>query len=142
MAAQKGKDVLLKISDDGTSGGTMVTVAGIRTAGVTFNGSAADISSADSSGRWRELLADTGLRSFSLSGSGVFDDDAAVEDMRGHFMGATESLAYAQIIIPDWGTIECAVHINSFSLTGEHEEAVAFEVSMESAGAVTWTAAA
>ena len=55
MAAQKGKDLLLKI-DDGT--GTFVTVAGLRTQRLALNADAVDVTHAESAGRWRELAAD------------------------------------------------------------------------------------
>ena len=59
MAAQKGKDLLLKI-DDGT--GTFVTVAGMRTQRLALNADAVDSTSAESAGGWRELLAGAGVR--------------------------------------------------------------------------------
>ncbi len=58
MSAQKGKDLLLKL-DDGT--GNFVTVAGLRTRRFSLNADTVDASSADSIGRWRELLAGAGL---------------------------------------------------------------------------------
>lgn len=69
MAAQKGKDLLLKI-DDGT--GLFVTVAGLRTRRFTLNAEAVDITHQESTGRWRELLAGAGVRRASVSGAGVF----------------------------------------------------------------------
>jgi TP901-1 family phage major tail protein len=77
MVAQKGKDLLLKIDD----AGSFVTVAGLRSKRIAFNSETVDITDADSAGRWRELLAGSGVQRASLSGSGIFKDaqsDAAI----------------------------------------------------------------
>ena len=66
MATQKGKDLLLKIVPVG--GGAAVTVAGLRTKKVAFNAQAVDVTDADSSGRWRELLSGAGVQRCSLGG--------------------------------------------------------------------------
>ena len=63
MAAQAGKDLLLKL-DDGL--GAFITVAGLRTRQLTFNADSVDITSQESSGRWRELLAGAGIRRAGL----------------------------------------------------------------------------
>lgn len=73
MVAQKGKDLLLKIF----SGGGFVTVAGLRTKRIAFNSQTVDITDADSSGRWRELLAGSGVQRAAISGSGIFKDAAS-----------------------------------------------------------------
>ena len=59
MAAQKGKDLLLKIDLDGL--GNFVTVAGLRSRRLAFNSETVDVTDAGSAGRWRELLAGCGV---------------------------------------------------------------------------------
>ena len=70
MAAQKGKDLLIKIHD----GSSYVTVAGLRARRLAFNAETVDITHAESAGRWRELLAGAGVRRASLGGRGLFRD--------------------------------------------------------------------
>ena len=53
MAAQKGKDVLLKIGD-GASPETYTTVAGLRARTLSLNAKSVDATDSDSSGRWRD----------------------------------------------------------------------------------------
>ncbi|MEO3998563.1 phage major tail protein, TP901-1 family [Mesorhizobium sp. CAU 1732] len=60
MAAQKGKDLLLKIDSNGA--GSFVTVAGLRTKRLAFNSETVDVTDADSTGRWRELLSGSGVQ--------------------------------------------------------------------------------
>ena len=60
MAAQKGRDLLLKIDSTGT--GVYITVAGLRANTLTFNSEVVDASSQDSAGAWKQLLAGAGLK--------------------------------------------------------------------------------
>lgn len=140
MAAQKGIDMLLKVSSDGTSGGTMNTLGGIRANSVDFNATPIDVTSADDSSRWRQLFAG-GIRTASIGGSGIFKDDSAVEDLRDHVLNATESLAYLEFVIPDFGTVAGSFHVSNLSFSGNHDGEVEFSAQFESAGDVSWTAA-
>ena len=58
MAAQKGRDLLLKI--DATGRGSFQTVAGLRSHAISFNAAAVDVTHQESAGQWRELLAGAG----------------------------------------------------------------------------------
>ncbi|KAB0264796.1 phage major tail protein, TP901-1 family [Microvirga brassicacearum] len=135
MPAQKGKDLLIKISD-GASG--FVTVAGLRTRQVAFNAETVDVTNSESAGRWRELLAGVGVRRAGITGSGVFKDDASDARMRQVFFDG-EALGY-QIVIPDFGRIEGPFLITSLEYRGDHAGEVTFEMSFESAGALTFVA--
>ena len=66
MAAQKGKDLLLKVDGDGA--GTYSTVAGLRSRGLAFNAEQIDVTHAESAGQWRELLSGGGVKSARLTG--------------------------------------------------------------------------
>ncbi len=71
MVAQKGKDLLLKID----SGGTFVTVAGLRSKRLAFNAEVVDITDAESAGRWRVRLGGAGVQRASLTGAGMLLSD-------------------------------------------------------------------
>ena len=134
MAAQKGKDLLLKIED----GGVYKTVAGLRASRISFNAETVDVTNAASSNRWRELLAGAGVRAASLSGSGVFLDDESDELMRSAFFSG--SAPVFQAVIPDFGIVEGAFQITSLEYSGQHDGEAVFEVSLASAGALSFTA--
>ena len=51
-------------------------VGGIQTAGYELGTDTVDITSQDDASRWRQLLANAGVKSMSASGNGVFKDDA------------------------------------------------------------------
>lgn len=136
MAAQKGKDLLLKVDSDGV--GTFVTVAGLRSRALSFNAEPVDITHQESAGQWRELLAGAGVKSARITGSGIFKDEASDELVRSYFFDGT--VRDWQIVIPDFGTVEGLFQITSLELTGRHDNEVAFEIALESGGVLTFTA--
>jgi TP901-1 family phage major tail protein len=75
MGAEKGSAFLLKIGD-GAEPPLFSTVAGMRTTQMQVNGEAVNVTSKDSGG-WRELLSGAGVRSVSVSASGIFTGSAA-----------------------------------------------------------------
>ena len=136
MAAQNGKDLLIKL--DMTGGGSFQTIAGLRATRLSFNAESIDVTSVESLGGWRELLGGAGVKSAGVSGSGVFRDEATDERARQIFFdGETPSF---QIIIPDFGTIEGPFLVTSLEYAGSHNGEATYEVSLASAGALTFTA--
>lgn len=135
MPAQKGRDLLLKI-DDGT--GSFQTVGGLRTQRLALNADAVDITHQESAGRWRELLAGAGVRRASIAGTGIFKDAASDALIRQVFFDGAMRLW--QIVIPSFGTIEGPFQISSLDYRGEHAGEVTFELSLESAGELSFTA--
>lgn len=136
MVAQKGKDLLLKVDSNGS--GSFTTVAGLRSRGLALNAQSVDVTDADSSGEWRELLSGAGAKSARLTGSGIFKDAASDETVRSYFFNST--IANWQVVIPDFGTVEGAFQITALEFGGQHDGEVSFELSMESAGALTFVA--
>lgn len=136
MVAQKGKDLLLKLDADGA--GEFSTVAGLRTKRLAFNSETVDVTDADSAGRWRELLAGSGVQRASLSGSGIFKDAQSDAAMRACFFAG--QIAEWQLAIPDFGTVEGAFQITALEYSGNHDGEVTFELALESAGPVSFEA--
>src|SRR5581483_5096295 len=135
MSAQKGKDLLIKISD---GAGGFTTVAGLRTRRLAFNAETVDITHAESANRWRELLDGAGVKRASVSGRGLFKDAATDAAMRQTFFDGT-ILGY-QIVIPDFGTVAGPFQLTNLEFAGEHNGEVTYDVALESAGEVTFTA--
>lgn len=138
MAAQKGSDMLLKVGDGG-SPEAFTALAGLRTKNLQLNAETVDITNSDSANKWRELLAGAGIKSASVSGSGVFKDAAPDETVRASLFAGT--IKNYQIVIPDFGTMEGAFQISSLQYAGEHNGEATHEVSLESAGEITFVAA-
>ncbi|MCA0848930.1 MAG: phage major tail protein, TP901-1 family [Salipiger thiooxidans] len=132
MGAQNGKDLLIKV--DLTGDGQFETMAGLRATRVSFNAESVDVTTLESQGGWRELLAGAGVKSASISGSGVFKDAGTDERARQIFFdGETPDF---QVIIPDFGTVAGPFQVTSIEYAGSHNGEATYEVSLASAGAL------
>jgi TP901-1 family phage major tail protein len=133
MGAQRGKDMLLKVGD---GGGGFATVAGLRSRRLAFNAQTIDVTNAESAGRWRELLSGAGVKRAQASGAGVFKDAASDLLVRSMFFeGEARS---CQIVIPDFGVIEGPFQVSSLDYRGEHQGEVVFDITLDSAGALSF----
>ena len=136
MTAQNGKDLLLKL--DLTGGGQFATVAGLRATRISFNAETVDVTSLESQGGWRELLGGAGVRSANVSGSGVFVDAATDDRARQiFFQGTVEQF---QVIIPSFGIVEGPFQLTSIEYAGSYNGEATYELSLASAGVLTFTA--
>ena len=137
MAAGKGKDVLLKVGN-GAYSETFATVAGLRTASLTLNNQAVDITTKDSAG-WTELLEAAGISNVSISASGVFKDAASEETVRGY--AQTQTINNFEFVFANGDKMSGAFLITSYERSGGYDDAEVYSISMSSSGAVTFTAA-
>ena len=136
MAAQNGKDLLVKI--DMTGDGLFETAAGLRATRISLNAETVDVTSLESTGGWRELLGGAGVKTAAISGSGVFKDEDTDERARQIFFdGETPDF---QVIVPGFGTLEGAFQITSIEYAGSHNGEATYELSLASAGALTFVA--
>lgn len=134
MAAQRGKDILLKIED---AGGAFTTVAGLRARTISLNARSVDATDGDSAGRWRELLAGAGVKSAAVSGQGIFRDAASDALIREAFFEQTAKTW--RLIVPDFGVLEGPFLVAALEYAGEHEGEASFALSLASAGEVTFS---
>lgn len=135
MSAQKGKDLLLKAAD---AGGGFVTVAGLRARQIAFNAETVDVTHSESAGRWRELLAGAGIRRASISGAGIFKDEASDTLVRQIFFDG--AIRDWQVVVPDFGTVSGPFQLTSLEYRGEHTAEVTFDLALESAGQLSFAA--
>lgn len=136
MAAQNGKDLLVRM--DMTGGGQFETVAGLRATRISLNAETVDVTSLESTGGWRELLGGAGVKTAMISGSGVFKDANSDERARQIFFdGETPGF---QVLIPDFGTLQGPFQITSIEYAGAYNGEATYEISLASAGAVTFLA--
>lgn len=139
MAGQRGRDVLIKISD-GLEPEGFDTLAGIRTSEFDLNQQAVDASSAESPEGWRELLAGAGLKSMRVRGRGLFKDAASDARMQAVFFAG--SIERWQLIVPGLGSFTGAFQIAQLSYGGTHDGEATFSVELQSAGSLSFEAAA
>ncbi len=136
MATQAGKDLLIKI--DQTGDGQFETIAGLRATRISFNAETVDVTSLESTGGWRELLAGAGVKSATISGSGVFRDANTDERARQIFFDG--EIPDFQVVIPDFGTVEGAFQLSALEYAGSHNGEATYEVTLASAGPLSFTA--
>jgi len=139
MTAQAGRTLLLKIGDGASPTESFTTVAGLRTKQFQLNAATVDATHAESTDQWRELLGGAGVKSATLSGSGIFRDAASDEAVRAAFFNGTH--ANWQIVVPDFGTLEGAFQIAALEYGGAYDGAATFTITLQSAGAIGWTEA-
>jgi TP901-1 family phage major tail protein len=135
VTAQRGKDLLLKLAN---GGGSFDTVAGLRTKRLAFNSETVDATDSESAGRWRELLAGAGVQRASVSGAGIFKDQASDAAIRQIFF-ASEIRSW-QLAIPGFGVVEGPFQVTALEYGGNHNGEVTFDIALESAGALGFEA--
>ena len=80
------------------------------------------------------------MRSAAISGSGVFKDAATDERARQIFFDG-ETPAF-QVVIPDFGTVSGPFQITAIEYAGSHNGEATYELSLASAGRLSFAAAA
>ena len=127
------------------SSGTAIVIGGMRSTSMSINGETVDITAKDSavfdgqSGNdiGRALGANMGIRSMSLSASGVFTDSAGENNIRGAaFTGG--SVNY-DLVFGDGSDIKGAFIVTSYERAGEYNGEETFSVTLESNGTMTYT---
>lgn len=114
---------------------TFTTIGGMRSTSISINDETVDITNKDS-GTARTLLANGGILSMSVSGSGVFTDSASEATLQGDMNQAT--LTNYQFLIPDFGTYTGAFQLTSLEYAGEYNGEVTYSFTFESSGAITF----
>ena len=137
MAAQKGRDLLLKMGD---GGGTEVftTIAGCRTTSMSLSNNPVDVSTKDSAGV-QEMLADAGVQSMTISIDGLFTDSAYEETFRAAAFARTAH--NFQLVFDNGDDYVASFVIQDYSRSGGHDDAEAFSATLVRSGAGTYTAA-
>ena len=140
MAAGKGSSFLLKEN----STGTPATVGGLRSTSMTINGEAVDITTKDSNAfissgndKARDLLQGGGVRSMSITASGVFTDSSTENILRGFaFDGAIQNY---DLVFSDGSKISGAFLITSYERAGEFNGEETYSLTLESSNTITYT---
>lgn len=133
MAAERGRDFLLKIGD-GATNQLFTSVGGQKVASLTINGDPVDVS--DKNSDWRELLTGAALKSMSASVSGVFKNTASEDLLRQYALN--QQINDYQFVFADGDTWEGGFLITSFEQTGEVGGAREYSMTMESSGEITF----
>lgn len=138
MSASPGRSLLLRVN---TSGSTYVTAGGLRAKQVKRSTSKVDVTSADSSGRWQELLPGAAPQALSFAASDfVWLNDTAYQAFKTAFDSGL--LLTCQIVYPGAGYYQGSFVITQLDDSAPHDKEISSSLTIESAGAPVWTAGA
>ena len=132
MTAQKGSAFLLKIGD-GATPPAYRTVAGLRTTQMSINGDTVVVTHKESGG-WRELLSGAGVRSVSVSASGIFLGSEAEAAIRANALAGLVD-AY-ELSFEDGAKLRGRFLVQRLDYSGDFNGERNYAVTLESSGAV------
>ena len=134
MAAQKGSALLMKIGN-AASPEVFTTIGGMRSTSLTMNDEMVDVTNKDSTNA-RTILAQGGVNSISVSGSGVFTDSPSETTLKGKFN--VSALTNYQFIVPDFGTFTGKFMLTTLEYGGEYNGEVTYSFTFESSGTIAF----
>ena len=132
MAMEKGSAFLLKVSDGGAAP-VFTTVAGLRTTQLAINADSVVVTN-QGSGGWRELLGGAGVRSVSISGSGVFTGSAAETRLKANALAGT--IDDYRVSFESGETMTARFLITRLDYAGDFNGERTYTLALESSGAV------
>jgi TP901-1 family phage major tail protein len=132
MAAEKGSAFLLKVGNGGNPP-VFATVAGMRTTQMSVNGEPVNVTSKDSGG-WRELLGGAGVRSVSVSASGIFTGSAAETRVKANALAGI--LDDYELSFESGERMSGRFLVTRLDYAGDHNGERNYALSLESSGEV------
>lgn len=125
--AFKGKNIILKID----TGGGFTPVAYMKGKTVTINNETVDVTTSDAA-PFRELLGDTGLRSFATSGATIYRDNGTADFLNDAAMNG--DLVAMEIVMPSGFVFKGSFLITSFEYNAEMLDTLIANMSFEGSG--------
>ena len=132
MAAERGSAFLLKIGSGGVTP-VFSTIAGLKTTQLSVNGDLVAITNKDSGG-WRELLSGAGVRSVSVSGSGIFTGSSAETQLRG--LALAGNLADYELSFESGERMKGRFLVSRLEYAGDFNGERNYTLALESSGVV------
>tara|TARA_R110002020_G_scaffold165993_1_gene353806 strand:+ start:304 stop:738 length:435 start_codon:yes stop_codon:yes gene_type:complete len=128
----------------GATPGSGTLVAHAITNSINLVASIVDVTD-KSSGNNREILSGEGIKSGTISISGIYSDDAALATMRSNYDNQTVDDYYMEYGIMDSSNTTNATDafkakITNLTPSGENGQEMTFSATLESSGSITYTA--
>ena len=138
--AKLGNAMLLQVADAPDSD-TFITIGALRATSITLNKATVDVTTKDGNG-WQDMMVGGGVKSASISGSGVFVDDAASAELANNIFGAESNSNWKfRLIHHDTNVWVGYFNVDSYALSGDANDAETFEVSLSSSDVTQYTTA-
>ncbi|UEM08064.1 phage major tail protein, TP901-1 family (plasmid) [Skermanella rosea] len=132
---------LLRIKRGGGSPVTYTAIGGMRTENLSINNTEVDVTTKDDAG-WRKLLQGAGVRSVSISGTGVFEDGTSANALLAAAIAGTHELLEFAYGSAGGDKFAGTFQVTQFEIAGEEGGTQTYSVTFASAGAVTHTPSA
>jgi TP901-1 family phage major tail protein len=111
------------------------TLGGLRSKEISFSSEAVDITNVDSD-EWKSMLDNAGIRSASVSGSGVYTSEVVFKEFRTEFLANTLTcLMFLDAKSKE--IIEGCFKISELSVSGDYDAEGQYSMSAESSGPIT-----
>jgi TP901-1 family phage major tail protein len=137
MTAMKGSLVLLKAGDGATPTEAFTTLGGLQvTRMVVQNRPVA--SDTLESGAWRSLAGGAGLKQALIEGHGIFTNAASEDIVRANALAG--SVNNYKLAFPNGSIVSGAFIVAAYAREGDVEQAEAYAITLESAGAISYSA--
>lgn len=134
-----GRLVLIKRGDGGDPTEIFSTIAALRDTTITFTEQTVDTTTKDDSGA-RSLLAGSILKSMTVTGSGVFTNDADMQTLYTDFAAGTHSNYEIDVVsgATSGGEVyTAAFRVTSLEFAGTFDGETQYSLTLESDGAIT-----
>lgn len=131
--ARTGRTLLIA---DGAGGGATV-IAAMRSTNFTIQGKAVDVTDKSSASQYRELLAGAGVVSVTVGAKGLLSGSTQTQTLVTRTI--SRSVDSYRITFDNGDVLEGPFQLVQFEATGDYNNEQTYQLSFESAGALTFT---
>ncbi|AZL15546.1 phage tail tube protein [Rickettsiales endosymbiont of Stachyamoeba lipophora] len=131
MSAYSGKLMLIKIK----SHNNYETIGGLKTTRLVLNNDLIDISNKNS-GDWRLLMQKCSIKSLAISGGGIFTDSLSEQKIKN--LALNTEIGEFQLTFGNGEIISGPFLISHYERVGNFNEEETYNLTLESAGILTW----
>jgi TP901-1 family phage major tail protein len=135
QSARQGRNFLLA---DGTGTGA-AALAALRATSFTVQGGAVDVTDKSSAGGFRELLGSAGTVSVSISARGLMSGSTQTQSLLSRTLA--RSLDSYRLSFDNGDVLEGPFQIVQFEAAGNYNDEQTYQLALESAGSLSFTAA-
>lgn len=133
MAASGGAGILVRPYINGVA----TTIGGARKKDMKINNDTVDVTTSDSSGRWRELLGGVAVKDIEVSVSGVLQGSSVDKFIVNAVLNG--SIVQTDLVVPGLGTFSGNFIYTDYDPSGDHDKEIDYTVNIRSTGVITFT---
>ena len=139
MGPEKGRNILVQIGD-GVSPPNFTSLGGLQSRTISVNNALVDITSDDTAPH-REALTGAGLKTLSISGTGVFKGDFSIQTIEDLAHAVNSNEEEFRLVFENGDTIQGFFHLSTLEFTGEFAAARMYSITLDNSGPWVFTRA-